>query len=479
MSPFEYLQQHHEEHLSQLGRFLAFPTVSAQSAHKKDIVACAEWLQQHLQSIGLTSRIMPTKGNPVVFAEYHAGPSSPTVLYYGHYDVQPPESDPSNPWVTPPFEMSMRDGYLYARGSSDDKGQTFAHIKGIEALLKTTGSLPINLKFIIEGEEEVHSANLPVFLKENSQLLRADIAVVSDTAQFNKTLPAITFGLRGIASCELFVYGPNRDVHSGTYGGAIANPITILSQLIAKLHDKNGKVAIPGFYDKVKPLSAFDRTQFKRLPFKESAYKSGLGIPGLHGEKGYSTFERTGSRPTCEINGISGGYQGEGAKTIIPSKASCKVTMRLVPDQDPVDICNKFEKYIRKIAPKSVKVVVDKHGGARAVTVPTEGPWLDAAARAIKAGFGKAPVFMKEGGSIPVVADFKKLIGVDTLLIGFGQHDDNIHSPNERFRLVDFQNGCRTAAQLPVELAAAGQEKPKRTSGVILKVVGPRRVRTR
>jgi acetylornithine deacetylase/succinyl-diaminopimelate desuccinylase-like protein len=288
-------------------------------------------------------------------------------------------------------------------------------------------------------------------------MLKADIAVVSDTAQFSKKLPAVTFGLRGIAFVEVFVYGPNRDVHSGGFGGAIANPINVLCAMVGQLHDKNGRIAVPGFYKKVKSISKWEKQQFKKLPYSEAAYKKSLGIPALHGEKGFTTLERAWARPTLDVNGITGGYQGEGAKTIIPAMASCKITMRLVPEMDPKDVCNKLEKYLLKIAPKSVRVKVVKYGGARAVVVPTDGPWLEAAGRALKAGFGKTPVFMREGGSIPVVADFKSMLGLDALLIGFGQYDDNIHSPNERFRVVDFERGCKTAAALPAELAGMGQ----------------------
>ncbi len=451
MSPYQYLQKNRAKRQKELFTLLSYPSVSAKSENKKDIKQCAEWLKKHLQALGFKTKICPTGGHPVVYAEYLVDKKLPTVLYYGHYDVQPPE--PLNLWKSPPFKPVIKDGYVYARGATDDKGQTMCHIKGVEAILKTTGTLPINVKFLIEGEEEVQSENLPVWIKKNKKMLKSDIAVVSDTAQFNKTQPAVTFGLRGIAFVEVFVYGPNRDIHSGSFGGAIANPVNILCSLIGQLHDKNGKITIPGFYKDVKKITDWERKQFKRLPFDKTKYMKTLGINDLQGEKGYSSYERTWVRPTLDINGIKGGYQGEGAKTIIPAEASCKITMRLVPDMNPDDICNKIEKYLIKIAPKSVKVKIIKHGGASAVVVPTTGPWLDAAARAVKLGFGKEPVFMKEGGSIPVVADFKRLLGVDTLLIGFGQHDDNVHSPNERFRLIDFERGCKTAAALPFELA--------------------------
>ncbi len=451
MTPFEYLDQSEKQRTDELFKLLSFPSVSAQSKHKQDVLDCANWLKSHLEQIGFKTTMYPTAGHPIIYAEYFVSDKKPTVLYYGHYDVQPPE--PLNLWTTPPFSPETREGYFYARGASDDKGQTFTHIKGLESVIKSEGTLPVNVKFLIEGEEEISSANLPEFIKKNKQLLKADICVVSDTAQFNKNLPAVTFGLRGIAPAELFVYGPNRDVHSGTFGGAISNPATVLCELVAALHDKNRKVTVPGFYKDVKLPSKWERQQFKKLPFKEADYKKGIGIPAVEGEKGFTTFERSWIRPTLEINGITSGYQGEGSKTIIPSFASCKITMRLIPNMDPKDIGNKLEKFLKKIAPKSVRIELRKYGGAKGVNVPTEGPWLDAAARAIQAGFGKKPVFMKEGGSIPVVVDFKEHLGLDTLLIGFGQIDDNIHSPNERFRVVDFERGCKTAAALPFELA--------------------------
>lgn len=449
--PLTYLKKNEDKILKDLFTLLSFPSVSAKSEHKKDLKACANWLKDHLTKIGFKAKIYPTGGHPLVYAEFMVDPKLPTVLYYGHYDVQPPE--PLELWKTPPFKADIREGYIYARGATDDKGQTWCQIKGLEAVIKKTGTLPINVKFMIEGEEEVHSEHLPGWMKKNKKMLKADIAVVSDTAQFNKTLPAVTFGLRGIASCEVFVYGPDRDVHSGSYGGAIANPVNILCQMVGQLHDKNGKINIPGFYKNVKQMSKWEKAQFKKLPFNETDYKKKIKIPALHGEKGYTTYERSWIRPTLDVNGITGGYQGEGAKTIIPSYASCKITMRLVPNMDPNDICDLLEKHLLKIAPKSVRVKVDKHGGASAVEVPTDGPWLEAAGRAIKKGFGKTPVFMKEGGSIPIVGDFKKILGIDTLLIGFGQQDDNIHSPNERFRIRDLFRGCKTAAVLPDELA--------------------------
>lgn len=456
MTPFEYLKKTERQRMKELFTFLSFPSVSAKSEHKNDVKACAQWLVSHLKGVGFKARTHPTKGHPIVYAEHcKAGVRTPTILYYGHYDVQPPE--PLGLWRSEPFRPEIRAGYVYARGATDDKGQTFAHIKGLEAFLRSGRSLPVNVKLLIEGEEETASENLADFIKKNKTMLRSDIAVVSDTAQFSRTLPAVTFGLRGIAFVEVFVHGPDRDVHSGSFGGAIANPVNVLCDLVGRLHDKNGRIAIPGFYRDVTRISKWEKLQFKRLPYNEREYKKSLGVAALHGEKGYTTYERVWTRPTCDVNGIAGGYQGEGGKTIIPSMASAKITMRLVPNQNPNDICDKIEKYLLKIAPKSVRIRVVKHGGARAVDVPTDGPWLEAAGRAIRAGFGKDPVYMKEGGSIPIVSSFKTVLGVETLLIGFGQHDDNVHSPNERLRVRDFENGCRTAAALPDELAKVGR----------------------
>jgi acetylornithine deacetylase/succinyl-diaminopimelate desuccinylase-like protein len=451
MNANQYLKKTDKKRLDELFQFLRFPSVSAKSEHKQDLVACSKWLTNHLKKIGFKASTVATGGHPVVYGEYLVDRKLPTVLYYGHYDVQPPE--PLDLWKSPPFKPELRGGYIVARGSADNKGQLFTHVKGLEAILRSDGTLPINVKLLFEGEEEVHSEHLPAWIRKNKAKLKADIAVVSDTSMFGPNLPAVTFGLRGIASVEVFVYGPSKDVHSGSFGGAIANPANILCQMVSRLHDKDNKVTIPGFYSAVKPMTAWERKAFAKLPYTLKGYLKTAGVPAIHGEKGYTTYERSWSRPTCDVNGFTSGYQGEGAKTIIPSYASCKITMRLVPNQDPWDICRKIEKYLQKIAPKSVRVKVDKHGGAAAAVVPTEGPWLEAAGRALKAGFGKNPLFMKEGGSIPIVGDFKRILGVDTLLIGFCQNDDNIHSPNERFRLVDFEKGCRTAAALPFELA--------------------------
>jgi len=451
MNPKDYLDRHKKERLDQLFEFLRFPSVSAQSKHNQDIINCAEWLSKHLNDIGLESKIMPTGGHPVVFASRVDSPDKLTVLYYGHYDVQPQE--PLELWKTKPFEPEVIEDKIFARGATDDKGQLWTHVKALEAYTATDTALPINIKILIEGEEESGAENLARFVEENADLLKADIVVVSDTAQFGKDKPAVTFGLRGVAFVEVKITGPNRDLHSGSFGGSVANPINVLARIVASLHDDDGRVAIDGFYDNVQPVTDWERQQFAKLPFDEAEYLAGTGAKGLYGEKGYTTLERIWARPTLDVNGITGGYQGEGGKTIIPSWASCKITMRLVPNQKQDEICDKIEKYIRKICPDNVTCEIIKHGGAAAVVVPTDGPWLDAAGKAIKTGFGIEPVFMKEGGSIPVVGTFKDVLGLDTLLLGWGQNDNNAHSPNEHIAVADFERGCYSALALIDELS--------------------------
>jgi acetylornithine deacetylase/succinyl-diaminopimelate desuccinylase-like protein len=451
MNPKSFLDGNKSCRMEQLFEFLKFPSVSAKSEYKGDVQACAEWLAKHMTGIGIETKIMPTKGHPVVYGSKAYPANKLTVLYYGHYDVQPPE--PLELWKTSPFDPIIENGYLIARGAADDKGQLFTHLKAIEAYLANGIDLPVNVKFLLEGEEESGSENLEKFIKDNAKLLAADIVVISDTAQFARNLPAVTYGLRGLAFVEVKIIGPDRDLHSGSFGGAIPNPINTLAKIVGKLHDDKGRVAIPGFYKDVKPVSAWEKKQFKRLPFKKTEFLAKTGAKGLFGDETYTVLERIWSRPTLDLNGITGGYQGEGGKTIIPSWASCKITMRLVPNQNPEDICNKAEKFIKKICPKYATCEVIKHGGSKGVVVPTDGPWLDAAGRAIKTGFGVAPVFMKEGGSIPVVGTFKQILGIDTLLLGWAQNDDNTHSPNERIAVDDFERGCYSSLALIEELA--------------------------
>ncbi|MCX6826972.1 MAG: dipeptidase [candidate division Zixibacteria bacterium] len=453
MDPKSFMEANSKQRLMELFEFLRFPSVSAKSEHKKDVLACAEWLAAHMEKMGVETQIIPTRGHPVVFGNKITSPDKLTVLYYGHYDVQPPE--PLELWKTSPFEPTVEGEYMIARGATDDKGQLFTHIKAIEAFLGTGAELPINVKLFIEGEEESGSENTERFINENKQLLKADLAVISDTAQFARNKPAVTYGLRGVAFVEVKVIGPNRDLHSGSFGGAVPNPINILAKIVASLHDKNGRVTIPGFYKDVHPITAWEKKQIKRLPFSQKEFLAKVGTKGLCGEKGYSSLERIWSRPTLDCNGITGGYQGEGGKTIIPSWASCKITMRLVPNQNPVDVINRIDKYIRTICPKYVILEITKHGGTPGVVVPTDGPWLAAAGAAIKRGFGLEPVFIKEGGSIPVVGTFKRVLGLDTLLLGWGQNDDNAHSPNERFSVKDFERGCYSSLALIEELAKA------------------------
>jgi acetylornithine deacetylase/succinyl-diaminopimelate desuccinylase-like protein len=451
MDPKSFLDGNKSHRMEQLFEFLKFPSVSAKSEHKGDVQACAEWLAKHMNGIGIETKIMSTNGHPVVYGSKAYPANKLTVLYYGHYDVQPPE--PLELWKTSPFDPIIENGYLIARGAADDKGQLFTHLKAMEAYLANGIDLPVNVKFLLEGEEESGSENLEKFIKDNAKLLAADIVVISDTAQFARNLPAVTYGLRGLAFVEVKIIGPDRDLHSGSFGGAIPNPINTLAKIVGKLHDDKGRVAIPGFYKDVKPVSAWEKKQFKRLPFKKTEFLAKTGAKGFFGDETYTILERIWSRPTLDLNGITGGYQGEGGKTIIPSWASCKITMRLVPNQNPDDICNKAEKYIKKICPKYATCEVIKHGGSKGVVVPTDGPWLDAAGRAIKTGFGVAPVFMKEGGSIPVVGTFKQILGIDTLLLGWAQNDDNTHSPNERIAVNDFERGCYSSLALIEELA--------------------------
>ncbi len=451
MNPKNFMDANKQKRLDELFDFLRIPSVSANSEYKKDVLACAEWLSKHLRGIGIESKLMPTGGHPVVYGEKIVSPEKLTILYYGHYDVQPPE--PLELWKTTPFEPLIEDGYIIARGATDDKGQLWTHVKALEAYMATDTELPVNVKLLIEGEEEAGSENLEKFVNNQTDLLKADIIVVSDSGQFDRDMPAVTYGLRGLAFVEVKITGPDRDLHSGSFGGSIANPINVLGKIIGALHDENGKITIDGFYDDVKPLTEWERKQFAVLPFDKDEYLAKTGSKGLFGDSDYTVLEQIWGRPTLDVNGITGGYQGEGAKTIIPSRATCKITMRLVADQDPMDICDKIEKHIKKICPDYVDCEVTKHGGARGVVVPTEGPWLEAAGRAIKSGFGIEPVFVKEGGSIPVVGTFKEVLGLDTLLLGWGQSDDNAHSPNERFALKDFERGCYSALALIDELS--------------------------
>lgn len=438
----QYIDTHQQRFLDELFDWLRIPSVSADSRHKGDVRKAAEYLVNKFKEAGVDKvELCETPGHPIVYAEKIVNPSLPTVLVYGHYDVQPP--DPLDLWTSPPFEPVIKDGKIYARGSCDDKGQVYMHVKAFEAMMKLN-TLTCNVKFMVEGEEEVGSEHLDIFVKENKEKLKADIILISDTAIISLDHPSITTGLRGLSYVEVEVTGPNRDLHSGVYGGAVANPVNVLSKMIASLHDENGHVTIPGFYDRVVELSAADREAINKAPFNLDQYKKELGIDDIQGEKGYTTLERTGIRPTLDVNGIWGGYTGEGAKTVLPSKAYAKISMRLVPDQNNAEITELFTKHFTAIAPKSVKVkVTPLHGGQPAVT-PTNSTAFKAASSAFEEVWGKKPIPTRDGGSIPIVALFKKELGLDTVLMGFGLDSDAIHSPNEHYGVKNFLLGIET-----------------------------------
>lgn len=447
-----YLEARRGQFEEQLKALIRIPSVSAQPDHNADTRRAAEFVRDDLAAMGLDAELIATKGHPLVYAESLKAPGKPTILIYGHYDVQPPE--PLEPWLSPPFEPTVRDGNLYARGATDDKGQMFTHLKAAEAWLKTGGGLPVNVKFLIEGEEEVGGANLEVYVAENAEKLRCDYVVISDTSQFAPGMPAITYGLKGLAYFEVILRGAKSDLHSGTFGGAVANPCNALAAVLASLKGPDGRILIPGFYDQVRPLEDWERAEFAKLPFSEAEFQASLGVPSLEGEAGYTTLERKWARPTCDVNGLYGGYQGPGPKTVLPCRAGAKLSFRLVPDQDPKTIAAQFRAHVKAVCPPGVTYEIIDHQGAPAVRVGVDSPGVRAAVRAIEGGFGKAPVFIREGGSIPVVGLFKTKLGVDTLLLGWGQNDDNLHGPNEKFCLADFHRGIKTSAHLMAELAS-------------------------
>jgi succinyl-diaminopimelate desuccinylase len=452
----EYLKQNESRFIDELCDYVRFPSVSAQPNHKPDLQACAEWVVHHCQNIGLEARLCPSDGNPIVIAKTPkaSGNCRPHFLIYGHYDVQPPE--PFELWKSPPFEPRLEGHSIFARGACDNKGQNLAHLKAIEAYLKTGTELPCDITFVIEGEEEVGSHSLAGFLKEHHEELRCDAVVISDTGMPTPKHPALTYALRGIVAFEVTLHGPNRDLHSGIFGGTLDNPAMALCQLLGKLRDKNGKVAIPGFYDDVQSLSAYERKQFKRLPFKERAYQKFLGVPKLFGERGYSPLEQRSARPTLEINGLTSGYQGEGSKTIVPAWARVKITTRLVPNQNPAKIIKLVQQHLKKLCPPTVRMEIKAGHGAEPYLVSPTSPRAQAALRALKSAFQCEPVLMREGGSIPIVNDFKKILGVDSLMLGLALPDDNAHSPNEKFDLGNFAKGQIMSAYLWQELAKAG-----------------------
>lgn len=438
----EYLEENKDRFLEELVDLLKIPSISADSAHKDDMLAAAKFVENSLTKAGCdTVEVCDTPGHPIVYGEKIIDASLPTILIYGHYDVQP--ADPLELWDSPPFEPVIKDGKIYARGACDDKGQVYMHVKALEVLTKTD-TLQCNVKFMIEGEEEVGSPNLGPWINANKEKLSCDVVLVSDTSMISMDDPSIETGLRGLAYLEVEVTGPNRDLHSGVYGGGVANPINILCKMIASLQDEDNRITIPGFYDKVVDLTDKEREELNKAPFDLEEYQKELGIEEIRGEKGYTTLERTGVRPTLDVNGIWGGYTGEGAKTVLPSKAHAKISMRLVPDQSPEEIADIFEKHFKSIAPKSVKVTVKPDHGGEPVVTPTDSVAYQAAAKAIVETFGKSPIPTRGGGSIPIVALFEEALNVKTVLLGFGLDSDNIHSPNEKFDLFNYYKGIET-----------------------------------
>ncbi len=438
----EYLETNKQRFLDELLELLRIPSVSADSKYKGDVARCADAVQAAMLAAGCTkAEVCPTAGHPIVYGEIIVDEKLPTVLVYGHYDVQP--ADPLDLWHSGPFDPVIKDGKIYARGACDDKGQMYMHIKALEVMVKTN-TLPCNVKLMIEGEEEVGSDNLGIFVEANKEKLKADIVLISDTSMISMENPSIESGLRGLAYMEVEVTGPNRDLHSGVYGGAVANPINQLCKMIASLHDENNHITIPGFYDKVLDLKAEERDDLNKAPFDLEEYKKDLHVDEVWGEKGYTVLERTGTRPTLDVNGIWGGYTGEGAKTVLPSKAYAKISMRLVPNQISKEISNLFADHFKKIAPEGITVKVTPHHGGEPVVTPTDSPAYQAAARAIKATFGKDPIPTRGGGSIPIVALFESVLGLKTVLLGFGLDNDNIHSPNEKYDVFDYYKGIET-----------------------------------
>ncbi len=440
----KYAENNYERFIEELKEYIRIPSISTLPENKGDMMTCAKFVEKKLQDAGIEkTKIYETAGHPIVYGEWMNAPGKPTVLVYGHYDVQP--VDPIELWSSPPFEPEIRDGKIFARGANDNKGQNYVHIKGVESIMKTEGKLPVNVKFIIEGEEEIGSPNLEIFLGEQKELLKCDAVLISDTSLYGPGIPTINYGLRGLAFMEIELTGPNRDLHSGSFGGAVANPINELARLINKLQDDDGVITIPGFYDDVLEFTEAENENIKKLNFSEKEFAEELEVDELKGEKGFNTLQRLWGRPTLDCNGIWGGFIGEGAKTVLPSKASAKISMRLVPNQDPGKIAELFEKYVKSIAPPWVKLKVKALHGGSPVVIPLDDKAIQAAARATTKAFGKETVYTREGGSIPIVVEFVKKLEAPAILMGLGLDTDNIHSPDEHFSLDAFRLGIQSS----------------------------------
>ena len=437
-----------EGYLEELKEYLRIPSISTDPEYRSEVIRCSDFLVERMQSAGLTAEKIETAGHPLVYGEWTGRPDRPTLLFYGHYDVQP--VDPIDEWRNPPFEPTEEGDLLVARGATDDKGQSYCHLKGVAAHLAERGSLPINVKFILEGEEESGGESIDRFVRQDrGDRLACDCVMISDTSMLAPGQPSMIYGLKGMAYMEVRVTGPNRDLHSGTYGGAVRNPLNALAAMLAELQDPiTGKIRIPGFYDGVQPLEDWEREELGKLPFDEEAYRQDLGVEALFGEEGYTTRERAWARPTCDVNGVFGGYMGKGAKTVIASRGGAKVSMRLVPDQDPVEIAERFSAYMHKVAPSGVKVETEYIHGAGPVRIDAQGPLIEAALDAMEEVWGARPVRIREGGSIPIVATLAEELKVPVLLLGFGLPDDRLHSPNEKFNISHFYNGARSVAAI-------------------------------
>lgn len=452
-SVVDFINVNRDRYIDELKEYLSIPSISALPDYAPEVIRCAEWTADELRRVGLENvRLVETEGYPIVCAEWlHAG-EAPTIIFYGHYDVQP--VDPLDKWETPPFAATVRSGELYARGAVDDKGQIFMHFKAIEACIKQKGLLPVNIKLILEGEEEVGSENLDSFLRDHSREYSADVLVISDTPMFDRGVPSLCYGLRGLTYCQIDLRGTTSDLHSGSFGGAVANPAFVLTQLLAQMKDRSGRIKIPGFYDDVLPLRDEERAEYARLPFNERRFCEELGSPKLFGEKGFTTLERMWARPTFEVNGLYSGFTEEGAKTVIPAVAMAKVSMRLVPDQNPERVGDLFEAYVRKVAPRTVDVSVTRMHTGKPWMTDFANPFVQAAGRAIERGFGRKPVFTREGGSIPVIASFEERLGLPAVLFGIGLPDENAHAPNEKLDLDNFHRGVISVAALYEEIGA-------------------------